>query len=107
MTGVWSLQLVFGGQSNVDYRQVFQEAVVTPGKWQLQGFVRTSGITTDQGIYLRIYDAAQPQRLDIRTDALTERMNGQNYSERLKSDRKLRSCELRSAGKHQRNSTTR
>jgi len=48
-----------------------QEAVLTSGQWHLQAFIRTDGLTTDQGISLRIYDPLQPQRLDIRTDALT------------------------------------
>ncbi len=69
--GRWSLQLAFEGKRNVDYHQVFQETVIPAGKWQLRAFVRTSGITTDQGIFLRIYDPAQRQRLDVRTDALT------------------------------------
>lgn len=69
--GRWSLQLAFTGTANVDYHSVFQEVLPKPGKWRLQAFVRTEGITTDEGVLVRIYDAAQPAWLDIRTDALT------------------------------------
>jgi len=62
-----SLGLGFPGNANVDYH-VWQQAVLPPGKWKLQAFVKTDSLTTDQGISLRISDALQPQRLDSRTD---------------------------------------
>jgi hypothetical protein len=65
-----SLGLGFAGNANVDYH-VWQQAVLPPGKWKLQAFVKTDCLTTDQGISLRISDALQPQHLDIRTDPLT------------------------------------
>lgn len=67
----WSLQLIFAGKSNLDYHQVFQQTVVTPGKWRLSAFLKLEGITTDQGISLRVLDPTQPQRLDVRTNPLT------------------------------------
>lgn len=66
-----SLRLDFAGTTNVDYHRVTQQAVLTPGRWSLQACIRTDGLTTDQGISVRIYDALQPQRLDTRTDPLT------------------------------------
>jgi hypothetical protein len=36
-----------------------------------QAYIRTDGLTTDQGVSVRIYDALQPQRLDTRTDPVT------------------------------------
>jgi hypothetical protein len=69
--GQWSVKLAFGGQTNVDYRGVYQDTVLTPGQWRLRAFLKTESITTDQGISLRVYDPAQPSRLDARTDART------------------------------------
>jgi tetratricopeptide (TPR) repeat protein len=69
--GSWSLQLIFRGENNIDYHQVFQEFVLHSGTWHAEGLVRTEGITTDQGVALRIYDAVKPQRLEVKTDALS------------------------------------
>jgi hypothetical protein len=66
-----SLQLIFGGKGNVDYHQVFQRTVVPAGKWRITAFLKLDGITTDQGISLRVLDRNNPQRLDIRTNPLT------------------------------------
>ena len=72
--GQWSVKLAFGGQTNVDYHGVYQDTVVTPGQWRLRAFLKLDGITTDQGVSLRIYDPAQPARLDARTDGRTGSM---------------------------------
>ncbi len=70
--GQWSVKLTFNGQNNVDYfNGIYQDAVVTPGQWKVHAFVKLDGITTDQGISIRVYDPAQPQRLDARTDTRT------------------------------------
>jgi hypothetical protein len=68
--GKWSLELAFAGESNVDFHEVFQETVLTPGKWHLQAFVKTQKLTTDQGISVRILGTAQSAHLDVRTDEL-------------------------------------
>lgn len=73
--GQSSVKLVFAGQENVDYHGVYQEATLTPGQWRLRAFVKLEGISTDQGISIRVYDAEQPGRLDVRTDAKTGSMN--------------------------------
>ena len=68
--GRWSFEIVFNGTSNVDYH-LYQETVLKPGKWRLQGFIRTEGLTTDEGLFLRIYDYLRPSRLYISSSALT------------------------------------
>ena len=72
--GQYAIKLVFAGQENVDYHGVYEETELTPGQWQLRAFVKTEGITTDQGISLRVYDAEQPSRFDVRTDSKTGSM---------------------------------
>jgi len=69
--GQWSVRLVFAGNSNVDYHGVHQEAVIAPGQWRIHAFLKLDGVTTDQGIAIRVYDAVQPARLDVRTEART------------------------------------
>lgn len=66
----WSLQLIFAGKSNVDYHHVFQQTAVPAGKWRISAFLKLDGITTDQGISLRVVDPNEPHGLDIRTDPL-------------------------------------
>ncbi len=65
------VKLTFAGQTNVDYHGVYQETTLTPGQWQLRAFLKLDGITTDQGVSLRVYDVEQPSRLDVRTDPRT------------------------------------
>ena len=67
--GVWSVKLTFDGSSDVDYHGVYQEAAIKPGQWRLRAFLKLEGITSDQGISLRVYDPQQPTRLDVRTEA--------------------------------------
>jgi len=69
--GQWSVKLAFGGNNNVDYHGVYQEAVLAPGKWRVRAFLKLDGITTDQGIAIRVYDLVQPVRLDVQTNAKT------------------------------------
>jgi tetratricopeptide (TPR) repeat protein len=67
--GQWSVKLAFDGKSNVDYHGVYQEAAIGPGEWRVRAFLKSDGITTDQGVSVRVYDVADPNRLDVRTIA--------------------------------------
>jgi hypothetical protein len=57
-SGQRCLRIVFSGKDNVDFSHVSQTAVLAPGRYRLQAWVRTAGITTDQGVGLRVGDAA-------------------------------------------------
>jgi hypothetical protein len=48
--GTHSLALRFAGSENANYHHTYQSAFVEPGLYRFQAFVRTQGITTDQGI---------------------------------------------------------
>jgi hypothetical protein len=61
----------FSGEENVDFHGIHQQVLLTPGPWRIAAFVKTDAITTDQGIGLRIFDAVQSRRLDVRTETLT------------------------------------
>jgi hypothetical protein len=67
--GKSSLRVSFDGTVNIDYAGVHQQVVVSPGPHRLEFWIRTSGITTDQGIAWRLFDPENPSRLDIRTAA--------------------------------------
>ena len=61
--GAASLRIGFGGEENLDYRHVEQLTVAPPGSYLFRAWVRTEGLTTDQGVYFQIGGT--------RTEALT------------------------------------
>lgn len=69
--GRWSLRVSFDGTKNLAYGHVSQRAAVRPGWWVLEAWVRVEGITTDEGVGLRVIDVAAPRRLDARTETVT------------------------------------
>ncbi len=56
-SGKWSLRVDFQGLENLSWGNVFHNVVVTPGDYRIEARIRTEGITTDQGIFLRVLDA--------------------------------------------------
>jgi AraC-like DNA-binding protein len=64
--GRWSLRIQFAGDQNVGYGHASQAVYLPPGAYRLAAMVRTEGITTDQGIRLRV----SGDRLDARTSQL-------------------------------------
>jgi hypothetical protein len=61
-SGQWSLRIQFDGKHNVTDTGVKQPVVLPQGAYRLRARVRTEGLTTDQGIQLRILslDPVQP-----------------------------------------------
>ena len=48
----------FDGMANPDFHHVSQPVVLVPGRYELGAWVRTSGLTTDEGVGIRIFDPA-------------------------------------------------
>jgi hypothetical protein len=71
-TGTSCLRIDFLGQTNVTFDHVAQSAVVEPGIYRFRAFLKTNGITTDQGVRFRIADAAAPERFEVITESYTE-----------------------------------
>jgi len=69
--GDWALVIRFQGAANVSYAHIEQSAIVTPGLHTLQAWIRTDGVTTDEGPRFQIVDAESPGRLDVRTNSWT------------------------------------
>ncbi|MBI4877399.1 MAG: hypothetical protein HY822_22455 [Acidobacteria bacterium] len=65
--GRWSLRVEFAGDQNVAYAHTTQTAVLPPGTYRLRAMGRSEGLTTDQGLVLRVAG----DRLDARTSQLT------------------------------------
>jgi tetratricopeptide (TPR) repeat protein len=64
--GKWALSLSFTGNTNTDFHGLWQEVVLPPGRWTARAAIKTEGITTDEGIRLRVAD----QGFDLQTDSL-------------------------------------
>jgi len=64
-SGNCSLRISFAGTQNLDFAAASQLAFVKPGPYRFQATIRTEGLTTDQGVRLRICDAELPARLDV------------------------------------------
>jgi|SRR6266436_1001867 len=55
-SGAQSLRLLFAGRTNVAFSDVCHTVIVDPGKsYQLSAWIRTKGLTTDQGLRLVLY----------------------------------------------------
>lgn len=68
-SGTASLRLSFTGEENLAFHHVSQTAYATGSRYRFQAWIRTEGITTDEGIRFHIFDAVSPARLDIMTEA--------------------------------------
>jgi hypothetical protein len=64
-SGKCSLRIKFAGTQNLDLAAASQLTFVTSGPYRFHAFIRTEGLTTDQGIRFRIFDAEAPARLDV------------------------------------------
>jgi tetratricopeptide (TPR) repeat protein len=66
--GHWALRVKFDGKSNVSFNNVSELIRIHPGAHRLRAWVRTQGITTNEGPRLEVQDAESAARLDIRTE---------------------------------------
>ena len=63
-SGGWSLRLSFDGEGNPAYRNVAQLAVLKPGNYRFEAYLRSSEITTDKGVGIRIGDEKTAELLE-------------------------------------------
>jgi len=67
--GARALHIQFHGTANVTYRNVIQEARVTPGKYTFQAWIRAENITTNEGPRIELADPESPSRFQFSTDS--------------------------------------
>jgi hypothetical protein len=79
LSGGSSLRLEFDGKINAAYEGVFQRVFIPRGTYRFEAFVRTNGITTDEGVGFRIRDHQMPNAYLVET----ERIKGTNDWKRL------------------------
>ena len=68
--GHWSLRIEFDGEANLEYRQVAQQVIVSPGRWKLRAWIRTQGVTSDQGVGLRIFEVRPAPEWQVWTETV-------------------------------------
>jgi len=67
-SGTWSVRLHFTGKENVTFAGLAQVAYIRPGRYTFEAHIKTSGLSTDEGIRFRIVDAEASRRLDVLTE---------------------------------------
>lgn len=65
-SGSSSLQIEFDGKNNIDFNSVVHDVVVTAGRYHFNAWIRTSELTTDQGIGFRLIDSSGHVNLETR-----------------------------------------
>jgi hypothetical protein len=65
-----SLRITFHGDANVSYNNLEQATVVTPGSYTLSAWVRTQGITTNEGPRIVVNGEQIPGGVVLRSDSL-------------------------------------
>ena len=69
LSGSSSVQIEFDGARNIDSNLLTQSVVANPGRHHFSAWVRTSELTTDQGIGFRLVDSLA--QVDLQTPRLT------------------------------------
>ena len=59
-SGHASLRVEFDGSQNLDFHPVAQRVWLQPGRYRLTAWIRTSGLTTDQGLALSLLGISTP-----------------------------------------------
>jgi len=70
-SGRHSLRLDLDAADNLDFHHVSQRVWLDPGRYRLSGWVRTSGLTTDQGVGLRLTGTGNSAGPDVSTPTAT------------------------------------
>jgi hypothetical protein len=74
------LRIHFNGTEPGRIAVASQMTPVTPGMYRFSAVASATDITTDQGPFFRIFDADDPQRLDVQTRAFLGTMPRQTVS---------------------------
>jgi hypothetical protein len=69
-SGKSSLKLHFSGGENLRYHHVTQAAFTNAGRYLFVAFMKTAGITTDEGIRLHIFAEGPAVKLDVMTEPM-------------------------------------
>ncbi len=95
LSGQSALRLEFDGKINSAYQGVSQRVFLPRGAYRFEAFVRTAGITTDEGVGLRVLDAQSSHQLLIETERLRGTTDWKKLGGKLIVDSPVRLVEIR------------
>jgi tetratricopeptide (TPR) repeat protein len=95
--GQYSLRIDFSANDNPDFHHVVERIAVRPGHYRLEGYVRSSGMTSDQGIRLRIYGAITAKNMEAETAAVIGTESWKRVDTEFEVPEKTRELEVRIA----------
>jgi hypothetical protein len=93
-SGRSSLRLQFDGKINSTYEGVSQRVFVPHGSYRFEAFVRTAGITTDEGIGFRLRKVTMPSSATIETARITGTNDWRRLEAKLVVDSPVESIEI-------------
>jgi hypothetical protein len=67
VSGSSSLEMEFDGTANIDFNSITHDVVAAPGRYHFKAWVRTSELTTDQGIGFHLADSSGQLNLETIT----------------------------------------
>ena len=79
-SGSYSLRITLAGKQNLTQIPVSQSAVVTPGRYHFEAYIKTQDLTTDQGISLHLSDASGASHVNWTTEPLLGTNDWHKYS---------------------------
>jgi tetratricopeptide (TPR) repeat protein len=70
-SGTRCLQITFDGRANLDFQHLLQYVVVEPGtRYRFRAWLRLDGISTDSGLFFRVYDHPGGAAVNVSTPDL-------------------------------------
>lgn len=90
-----SLRVDFDGRANPNYEHVLQRTIVEPGAHRIAASMRARGLTSDQGLRLRVLDAEDSTRLDLRSQPLVGDVDWRRFERRFIVGPQTRLIEVR------------
>jgi hypothetical protein len=70
-SGSSSMEIDFDGSENVEFNDLTENVIIGPGRYHFKAWIRTSELTTDQGISFRLVDPSNRQA-PVTTSMLTQ-----------------------------------
>jgi len=82
-SGAASMHIHFAGTHNIDFHHLSEAIAVTPRSYRLEYFVKALGLTTNEGVRVRIFDPEDPSRLDVITDPVLGSLDWQRQEKNV------------------------
>jgi hypothetical protein len=95
--GQASLRVEFTGNNNPDFHHINEQILIKPGRYRLEGYVRTVAITSDEGIRLRVTGSSRTKNMKAETGAVSGTEGWKRLETEFDVPAEIRSVELQVA----------